>query len=180
MLLTPQPKRKASTTRARTLNMPKHMTGEEFIHLMEQRKQEKEEEEAAKKRRKIEREEKKKERQMVQEEKAKLRQIKKLITAEKKSKEMAERNAKRLAKQKKKKTFIPPFSAPLVPQSTQSDCCAECGKEENDNEEWVSCDNCERWWHVQCTDTPSLSVQDFSVISWSCSSCRPITTKTPP
>ena len=145
ILQTPQPKRKATTTCRSSLNMPKHMTGEEFIKLMEQKKQEKDEEEAAKKRRKLEREEKKKEKQMVKEEKAKSRQVKKLLAAQKKAKDLAIRNAKRLARQMKKSTVTHPLP--------QFECCVECGKAENSNEEWVSCDNCGRWWH-ECTDTP--------------------------
>ena len=165
------------------------MTGEEFIQLMEEKQREKMEKEEEKLRKKAEREEKRKERQRLKEEekirkkekkeakkqerqrlkeeKEKNRQRRKLLIAGKKAEKMAS----------KKKTFHPPFARPSpVPlQSSHlqpSDLCVYCGGSEDFDEEWVSCDNCRRWWHVQCTDTPDMSAQDFNEVSWNCVSCR--------
>ena len=135
------------------------MTGDEFIELMEVKQKEKDEEEAAKKRRKIEREEKKIIKQAMKEEKAKVRELKRLLTAEKRGKEATIRMEKKKAEKiMKKRAFRPPFK--------QLESCVQCGAVENNecDEQWVACDNCERWWHVHCTDTPTMSAQEFNLI----------------
>ena len=100
VLQTPKPKRKAGTKRSRTLNMPKHMTGEEFIELMEQKKREKKKQRKEDKLRE-------KERQRIKEEKAKAIQERKMM-----------RQKKKAATQQRKKTPMP---------ISVSECCAECG-----------------------------------------------------
>ena len=146
--------------------MPKHMTGDEFIELMEVKQKEKDEEEAAKKRRKIEREEKKIIKQAMKEEKAKVRELKRLLTAEKREKEATIRMEKKKAREMKKRAFRPPLK--------QLESCVQCGAVENNecDEQWVACDNCERWWHVHCTDTPTMSAQEFNLIMWNCINSR--------
>ena len=133
--------------------MPKHMSGEEFISMMERKKAEKENVEAEKKRRKVEREEKKLERERVKAEKAKERERKR---AEKKATPI-----------KKAVAFKPPFL------TVSTERCVECGGcEEDDNREWVSCDICCRWWHITCTNTPASTASELCEMEWSCSNCK--------
>ena len=48
----------------------------------------------------------------------------------------------------------------------QLESCVQCGAVEDNecDEQWVACDNCVRWWHVHCTDTPTMSAQEFNLI----------------
>lgn len=89
------------------MNMPKHMTGDDFIQLMERKRQEKDDMEEAKKRRKLEREVQKIEQDKKKQEKERARQNKKLLAAEKKAKVLASREARKAAKNKAP-VFKPP------------------------------------------------------------------------
>ncbi len=175
--------------------MPKHMTGDEFIVLMERKKQEKEDIEEGKKKRKLEIIEKKIEQKKRKQEKERAMQEKKILVAEKKAEnERLRQNKKLIAEEKKakreairrgkakKKTpvFRPPFllitshPSSTTHPSQETECCTKCGRHEHHDcdEEWVSCDNCSRWWHILCTDTPAMSAVELSIVNWNCTDCR--------
>lgn len=100
ILLIPAPKKRKVASR--TMNMPKHMTGDNCMSVMEAKKKEKEDKVKQKAQRKIEREEKKKENERLREEKAQAKEIEKEEKRKDRERMQAEkREEKRKEKEKK-------------------------------------------------------------------------------
>ena len=58
---------------------------------------------------------------------------------------------------------------------TGRDICRVCLKTVGENQRAVSCDGCERWLHVNCTDMESRTYKKFReqrIFQWSCHKCR--------
>jgi flagellar biosynthesis GTPase FlhF len=49
-------------------------------------------------------------------------------------------------------------------------CCKQYDDDLND-EEWVECDYCDKWFHVKCTDLPVLDALDENV-DFTCQTCQ--------
>ena len=178
--------------------MPKHMTGDAFIEMMEEKRRVQEEEAEMKERRKLEREQKKEERQRLKEEKEKERQKKKediarkrqekeseaekkKVQREQKRLEMAEQKAKKEEEKKRRKEVAAQKRKEKTGKRKGSEIvqplelCGRCGCSEADNVDlhWVSCDKCAKWWHIICTDNITCTtVEEFSNITWNCINCR--------
>ena len=158
----------------RTLNIPKHLSGEDFIALMEAKEKGKQEEKELKEARKREREEKKKERErdkLVKEEARK----KKKEMAEKKRAEVAARKASIAAKKVvAKAAFTTRRNENKENNPVDPVRCYECGGREGDDDEvWIGCDTCENWAHLLCTDLdPELSSEDLEALKFRCSDCQ--------
>lgn len=191
--------KKTSKNAKRTLFMPKHMTGDAFIEMMEEKRKAQEEETKMKEQRKLKREQKKEEHQRLKEQKEKERQKKKedfakrrqekeaeaekkKVQREQKRLEMAEQKAKKEEEKKKRKEVAAQKRKEKEKMGKRKgtkvvqplEFCGRCGFSEADDIDlqWVACDNCEKWWHIVCTENSMLSIEDFSNITWQCINCR--------
>ena len=204
VLVTPSFTKKGKSA-ARTLHMPKHMTGEAFIKMMEEKKRMKQEEAQLKEGKKLERERKKQmklveaelkeqERERKKQEREKLKkqkeveqQKKKEATGKKKADALArkivrenekEATAKKREAEKRKKKRINKENCPPqvnLPSPSSTSQCMKCGGNETDEleEDWVACDHCGMWWHIQCTNIdPDLSAEAMDSLMWYCNTCK--------
>ena len=124
--------------------MPHAISTERYIAHLKSKRQEKEEEEKKKNERKEERKRKKTEKEEAKTEKAEG------------------------AKKKKKKT-VPEEEEAMEELYT----CGDCGGEFNDedDDDWVECDACNRWFHVVCTDLANLTNGEIAKIELKCYNC---------
>ena len=44
-------------------------------------------------------------------------------------------------------------------------------KQEKEGEEWIECDYCGEWFHVQCTDLPVLDALN-TLVDYTCEQCE--------
>lgn len=62
------------------------------------------------------------------------------------------------------------------------DICRVCYKTVGENQRAVSCDECERWLHIKCTDMESKTYKMFRekrIFNWICHKCRDVEIPTP-
>ena len=122
--------------------MPHAISTERYIAHLKSKRQEKEDKEKKKNERKEERKRKK-----TEKEKAKT------------EKEGA----------KKKKTVLEEEEA-----MEEVYTCRDCGGEftDEDDDDWVECDACNRWFHVVCTDLANLTNGEIAKIEFKCNNCQ--------
>ena len=168
-LLTPTMRRKKNI-KPRTLNMPKHLTGDAFMKIMEKKRDDEIAAKEEKRKKRIEREEKRKEKEQLKLQKAQEREGKKRNRERKKVEEAERKEEARRERQerviKKKEEMLKKAEERKAKKKLN---CYKCGGKEKSNEGWVACDNCDQWWHITCTDTPAMSTAD---INWHCNNCR--------
>ena len=215
-------KKKGRIPLSRTLTMPKHMTGSEFIELMEEKERLKQEEETMKEQRKAEREMKKAEReqeklrreierkkaklerervkqqkeeerekikQQKQEERERVKQLKEEEREKMKLRKEKEQEKKKEQKDNRKRQQREDKENATLPMQTEETSsypcnkyrrteysirCHECGGlwEKDGCEDWISCDHCEQWFHILCTNVdPDLSPEELENLAWDCHKC---------
>ena len=135
-----------------TTNIPKHLSGQEMIQLLEEKKREKQKEEEDKLKRLEERAAKKI--RLEEEKKRKLEQ-------RQEKKEERERKAKEA---KKGKTQA---------KRRKTCTCPACKKLYNTKEgiTWVECKSCEQWYHLKCTSIPPRLYSKLEELDFSCELC---------
>ena len=176
-----------------TLFIPKHLTGDEFVQMMEEKKRQKEEEERMKEERKKDRVKKRKEREELKVQKEKERAEKKELAAKKRQdkeeearrkrveREQARQERERVRKEKEKERNEKRERKRIerearnmkesINENVQQILCPKCGEsEESSTMDWVACDTCGAWWHIECAGV-SVTAQDLEHQSWHCISC---------
>ena len=157
------------------------ITGHAFLEAIRSETERKEREEEEKKK-------KKRERQRLAEEKKKQTEEKKKKTEEKKKKaeekkkekekkrEEKEENARKRkaveTKRRPKRAATRKTIELLAREGGGENLCRACNTQyvEDDDSEWVECDYCFSWFHVNCTGLPVLDGLDENV-DYTCSSC---------
>ena len=59
------------------------------------------------------------------------------------------------------------FSKSYDPPCADGDLCHYKGKE-NGNEKWIDCDNCKRWFHLECTGKEKGPKRKSGTYDWNC------------
>ena len=124
VLKLPEPRQPKMTTRGTTM-LPKHISGEELIRFLEEKRNKKLQEEEEKKQRKLDREQKR-------------------LQKEEERKEREKRKRKADSKKLGKKE-----------QKTSEHRCLECDiiyNDEKEDEVWIECEECKRWAHIKCIE----------------------------
>uniref|UniRef100_A0A1X7UEV0 HTH CENPB-type domain-containing protein n=1 Tax=Amphimedon queenslandica TaxID=400682 RepID=A0A1X7UEV0_AMPQE len=140
-----------------TAALPKHISSDEVIRILEERKAKKELEEKMKVERKQEREENKKKKEEERKEKAEQRERKREEQRQKKEMEEQMKAERKKTRELKKAMQRKKQSQPAtLSQHTDDECiCRECGgkyEEDNEiNEIWIECESCKLWYHLNCT-----------------------------
>lgn len=168
ILTYPDPIRKKTKSRKGKGRMPDHLNSSQFIAFMEEEKQKKADEEAEKARRMAEREAKK-----AQKEQERLQ--KKALADAKKANKAAQKKPQKKAPSRRRKKTPPPVSDEEESESSTEDQrnrenCPECDGEV-ESTQWVACDHCEQWYHVECTSISPSSYSVIEDIEWVCTVC---------
>ncbi|XP_072179879.1 uncharacterized protein [Diadema setosum] len=126
--------------------LPKALSGQVWIAYQKRRKEEQQAEEERKQKRREERESNKAARELLKAAK----ELNKGAGAGKKA-----------AKIKKRDDFI------------EEDVCAECGGHfDNSDAQWVGCSHCPRWYHVECTNLSSMTMEEIEEVEFTCNACQ--------
>jgi ATP-dependent 26S proteasome regulatory subunit len=148
--------------------LPKALSGEEAIKMMQEREDRKAAEEEAKKQRKIERERKKKEREEEKEHKKREKEEKK------KAKPKKQRRKRKVSSSSSEISEVVPYMDNDSDDFEESfiDVCPVCNMvraPDDDQSLWLQCQSCCKWWHVICAGyTQSEIDTDFVFV---CNHC---------
>lgn len=180
--------------------MPSHLNSSQFMEYLQQKQQQKIDLEEEKCRKRAEKEAKKVEREAKKAELEEQKRQKKVAREAKKAKELAEKQRKKDAKKKKtstrataKKTskrtkaatrkatpsdeehsFAESESSSTDDNEASDDLetCPVCHEKEGDTSgQWVACDNCSQWYHVECTLISEADYGKISSLTWVCDPC---------
>jgi len=156
--------------------MPKHLSGDQVIRFLEERKQKKLQEEEEKLKRKAEREAKKKQR----EEEAKRKQLERVARGRgrrgkgrgRMESQVQWSDSSHATRSASSSSATPRFE--MQSSSDESNCalCPVCKSSENAVWPWVACDTCETWYHAECTDLDPDVYPDLDVTDWVCLQCQ--------
>ncbi|CAG2203948.1 unnamed protein product [Mytilus edulis] len=151
LLVTPSEQKTLKKRKTRTV-LPKAVSGSEMIKILENRKQQKEDEQEMKEKRKIDRELKRK---LKEEENAKKEEKKN------KKKKRIEENKKRKLSQKQKKSE----------KLTTSRLCSKCLLETDDV--YICCEICSWFYHAKCSgvDFSCVHIDDIVSFPYECDDC---------
>ena len=150
VLKIPERQQAKKTTRG-TARLPKHLSGEEMVQFLEERKAQKMREAKEKEERKAAREAKKKQREEEKQQKA----------AKKAS-----------AKHKKQTTSSSKQKAIHMSERTVCPVCDGVYEEEGDDSPiWVECIWCEEWFHLHCTNIPPRQHARLEQVDFVCHLC---------
>ena len=161
--------------------MPKHLSGDQVIWFLEERKQKKLQEEEEKLKRKEEREAKKKQR----EEEAKRKHLERVTRGRGRGQRGKGRGRMGSQVQQSDSSHFTRSvsSSKATPRyemhssstgSDESDCavCPICKLSRDAVWPWVACDTCKTWYHAECTDLDPDVYPDLDVTDWVCSQCQ--------
>lgn len=151
LLVTPSEQKTLKKKKTRTV-LPKAVSGSEMIKFLENRKQQKEDEQEMKEKRKIDRELKRK---LKEEENAKKEERK-----NEKKKRMEENKKRKLSKKQKKSE-----------KSTTSRLCSKCLLETDDV--YICCEICSSFYHAKCSgvDFSCVHIDDIVSFPYECDDC---------
>ncbi|CAC5358022.1 unnamed protein product [Mytilus coruscus] len=151
LLVTPNEQKTLKKRKTRTV-LPKAVSGSEIIKILENRKQQKEDEQEMKEKRKIDRELKRK---LKEEENAKKEEKK-----NEKKKRTEENKKRKLSKNQKKSE-----------KSTTSRLCSKCLLETDDV--YICCEICISFYHAKCSDVDFSCVHIDDIVSfpYECDDC---------
>ena len=181
----PDPVPRKTSKRAHEASaMPSHLTSDQAIEFLEEKKRRKKEKEDEKARKKAEREaqrqRKKVERELKVAERERRRVKKRTAISRNQSRGRGRRQGKSLSSTGSQERSV----ASTAPTSSWSDesnsdtdeadtiLCPCCG-EDDESKLWVQCDSqaCHRWYHAACTDIDPEEYGDLEAITWFCDNC---------
>ena len=192
VLKLPKRQQAKKQTQRGTAHLPKHLSGEEMVKLLDERRmkkireaQEKEERKAAREARKRKREEEKQQRaaqKMKKIKEAQEKEEKKAVREAKKRKREEEKQQKAAAQKRAKKTQTLTQQKSSIQsqhqQHTSSDIttvfpvCNEVYKDGEDSLIWIECIRCEEWLHLQCTRIPPRQHAKLDQLDFICHLCN--------
>ena len=148
-------RQQAKTTTRGTARLPKHLSSEEMVKFLEERKMQKIREAQEKEERKAAREAKKKQREEEKQQKAAKK-------ASQKRQKQKSASGSRVTDQQQK-----------VSHTSDSTVCPVCDgiyeEEGEDSSVWVECIGCEEWFHLHCTippgELPTQCVLNYNFVS---------------
>ena len=128
-----------------TACLPKHISGDKVIKLLEEKKAKKEMEERKKEERQQQREERRKKKEQQEKEKARKKEERQKEQRRKKEQKEKEKEQRKKKEQKKAEQ-----------DSTDEECeCPICNIPYSDECDtstiWIECEVCGRWYHLECT-----------------------------
>ena len=155
---TPATSEKPTKSIRGTACLPKHISGNEVIKILEEKKAKKEMEERKKEEHQKQREERKKKKELEEQEKARKKEERLRQREERrkdKEREEREKAARKVQKKKKESKVI----------NDSDDCkCPACGRvyieDCETSETWIGCDICNSWYHLECTDVDARDVEE--------------------
>ncbi|ORU95132.1 MAG: hypothetical protein A6F71_10800 [Cycloclasticus sp. symbiont of Poecilosclerida sp. M] len=158
-----------------TACLPKHISGDEVIKILEEQKAKKEMEERQKEERQQQKEERKKRKELEEQEKAMKKEERLKQKEERRKKkeiedrEKAERKKRREEERKKKQKKGKRQKKSQVSNESEDECkCPACDvvytEDCETSETWIECNNCNQWYHLECTnfdDKDAAADNDF-------------------
>ena len=175
VLTAPKPVERRKTRVA--AKMPSHISSDEVIRILEDKRKKKEEEEAAKTRRKAEREERKRQREKEKEMKAS-RGRGRGQRGSNRGRGRGRGAGRRGIGRERKTSTEDSTAANTSSSDSESDVvCPTCKRPESvdeENTEWVQCDNssCSKWYHVSCTGIDPVDYNNLRSATWLCPDCE--------
>ena len=139
--------------------MPRHLSGQQMITILDCKEKEKQEEESRKAKLKADREEKRKKREA---DKNREQQEKERM-AQKREEEHRRKNGKQKAVKHSRRQRPIAFHQDVVDDGI----CGTCGT--NDTGNWICCDNCSTWHHLTCVGLRSSKSLENDI--WMCTNC---------
>ena len=132
--------------------LPKHISSDEVITFLEEKKAKKEMEKQQKIERKQEREEKKRKKEEEKREKAEQREKarKKKIEEQEKAERKKKEKLDKQPRQKRGKSKRQKFSSPDDEEYICPECQGVYSEETEDSEVWIEYESCEQWYHLEC------------------------------
>ena len=174
--------RKTSQRGQEASKMPSHLTSDQVIQFLEEKKRKKQEEEDEKVRkradREAQRERKRVERELKIAEREHKRAEKEAAKGRARGRGSKGRGKSRVSTRSQTRSTQPATAS--TSNSTNGsdnesdDCvlCPNCG-EGDETRLWVRCDSvsCKTWYHVECTHIDPEEYNDLDAITWFCDNC---------
>ncbi|XP_060583014.1 uncharacterized protein LOC132739337 [Ruditapes philippinarum] len=148
--------------------LPKALSGSVALKMMKERDEKKKKEEEEKQARKIERERKKLEREQEKEKKKRERELKKAFKKKMKCKKSDKCSDSENENEEMEISYMDDSDY------DEAEVCPGCHSAEGLPEEWIGCDSCSRWWHIECTDIEEFvgkTASEISGYNFTCEFC---------
>jgi DNA repair exonuclease SbcCD ATPase subunit len=170
----------AKPQKMRQNKLPKHLSGPQALAYFAAKKKEKEDFENAKKARILARQKKREEKELERLNKIKAREEKK---ENKKNEKKGKSGQKRKRITKKESDSSDSETKVVYVESDVEDLycdidrshCPKCGMDDkHDDRRWIGCDDCPRWWHIECCGDPDIIyyLDDLDNYPFTCLYCE--------